>query len=163
MAFARQLPPAKVPVNLNNVVLESLYLFEERCAKAGTQLVRDLAPDLPEITVDPGQINQILVNLMVNAIQAMPAGGILTVATRQAEEGICLIAQDTGIGMSEDVKKRIFLPFFTTKDINEGTGLGLAVVHGIVTSHGGRITVETREQKGTRFEIHLPLRTRKQP
>jgi len=158
MAFARQLPPAKAPVNLNDVVNDSLYLFEARCAKSGIELVRDLAPNLPEITVDPGQINQVLVNLVVNAIQTMPEGGSLSVKTRETEEGGCLIVEDSGHGMSEELKKQIFLPFFTTKDINEGTGLGLAVVHGIVTSHGGRITVETREGEGTRFAIYLPSR-----
>jgi two-component system NtrC family sensor kinase len=162
MAFARQLPPAKVPVDLNDVVNESLYLFEARCAKSGIELVRDLAPNLPEITIDPGQMNQVLVNLVVNAIQAMPKGGSLSVKTRETEEGGCLIVEDTGLGMSEESKKQIFLPFFTTKDINEGTGLGLAVVHGIVSSHGGRITVKTREGEGTRFAIHLPSRGPKQ-
>jgi signal transduction histidine kinase len=84
------------------------------------------------------------------------------VKTRETEEGGCLIVEDTGLGMSEESKKQIFLPFFTTKDINEGTGLGLAVVHGIVSSHGGRITVKTREGEGTRFAIHLPSRGPKQ-
>jgi signal transduction histidine kinase len=157
MAFARQLPQKKVPVNLNDIVNEGIYFFEARCGKAGIELVRRLATDLPEITVDPGQMNQALVNLVVNAIQAMPKGGTLTVETHVAEGELCLAVEDTGIGMSEEIKRQIFLPFFTTKDVNEGTGLGLAVVHGIVASHNGKITVETEEGRGTQFVIRLPV------
>ncbi len=157
MTFARQLPPRKAPVNLNDVVTEGIYFFEARCVKAGIQLVLRLADDMPRITADPGQINQVLVNLVVNAIQAMPQGGMLTVETRVRGDSVCLSVEDTGAGMTEELKDQIFLPFFTTKDINEGTGLGLAVVHGIVTSHGGRIAVETEIGVGTRFSIYLPL------
>jgi signal transduction histidine kinase len=87
----------------------------------------------------------------------MPEGGTLTMETQATEEGICLSVEDTGAGMSGELISQIFLPFFTTKDIDQGTGLGLAVVHGIVTSHGGKIAVETELGKGTRFLIHLPL------
>jgi signal transduction histidine kinase len=157
MTFARQLPPKKVPVNLNDIVTDGIYFFDARCVKADIQLVCRLASDLPMITADPGQINQALVNLVVNAIQAMPEGGTLTIETRVNETGIGVVVEDTGTGISEDITNQIFVPFFTTKDINEGTGLGLAVVHGIVTSHGGKITVKTEVGKGTRFLIDLPL------
>jgi signal transduction histidine kinase len=147
MMFARQLPPRKAPVNLNEIVEEGLYFFEARCVKAGIELNRR---------------HQVLVNLVVNAIQAMRDGGTLTVETRAGKRAIRLCVEDTGIGMSEELRKQIFLPFFTTKDLHEGTGLGLAVVHGIVTSHGGTITVRTKEGKGTRFVIRLPLKARKE-
>jgi signal transduction histidine kinase len=163
MAFARQLPPKRTPVNLNHILNEGLFFFEARCLKAGIELVRRLAVDLPAITVDPGQMNQVLVNLVVNAIQAMPEGGILTVGTKASDEWVSLSIADTGEGMSEELKKQIFLPFFTTKDISEGTGLGLAVVHGIVTSHEGKITVKTQEGRGTRFLVQLPVESRQQP
>jgi two-component system NtrC family sensor kinase len=162
MMFARQLPPKTAPVNLNNIVTDSVYFFEARSLKADIQLVCKLDPDLPRITVDPGQINQVLVNLVVNAIQAMPDGGKLTIETRLTGDEICLIVEDTGTGISEDLTKQIFLPFFTTKDINEGTGLGLAVVHGIISSHRGRIAVESEPRKGSRFLIYLPLTGSKQ-
>jgi signal transduction histidine kinase len=87
----------------------------------------------------------------------MTEGGTLTIETRVTETGIGVVVEDTGTGISEDITNQIFVPFFTTKDINEGTGLGLAVVHGIVTSHGGKITVKTEVGKGTRFLIDLPL------
>ncbi len=157
MTFSRQLPPKKSPVNLNDLVKEGIYYFEARCAKAGIELDLDLGDNLPRITVDSGQMNQVLVNLVVNAIQAMQDGGRLTVATRATEEAVFLSVEDTGTGMSEDTKSQIFLPFFTTKDVHEGTGLGLAVVHGIVSSHGGDIMVDTEEARGTKFQISFPL------
>ena len=154
---ARQMPLKTTQVNLNQVVEDGLYLLEARCAKRGIELVRSLSPDLPEITADPAQLNQILVNLVVNSAQVMPEGGRLTVGTLAREDHVSLIVEDTGIGMSEEVIKQIFIPFFTTKDVDQGTGLGLAVVHGIVTSHGGTIKVESKVGRGTRFEVQLPI------
>jgi len=153
------MPPKKALVNLNQVVTEGLYFFESRCSKAGIELVRSLSPDLPELIVDQGQLTQVLVNLIVNAVQAMPEGGKLTVQTLSSDGHVSLIVEDTGIGMSEEVVRQIFIPFFTTKDVNEGTGLGLPVVHGIVTSHGGSIKVESKMGDGTQFKIQLPVRT----
>jgi signal transduction histidine kinase len=158
MLFARQTPPMKTQVNLNQVIEEGLYFLESRCVRAGIELVRLLSPDVPEIIADPGQITQVLVNLAVNSFQAMPDGGKLTIMTQVIDDHIRLVVKDTGIGMNEDVKSQIFLPFFTTKEISEGTGLGLAVVHGIVTSHHGSIHVESTVGSGTQFEIHLPIR-----
>ncbi len=157
MLFARQMPPQKTRVNLNVAVEDGLYFLESRCAKSGVVLERDLSPQLPEITADPSQLHQVLVNLVVNAIQAMAEGGTLRITTRTADAHVLLVVEDNGLGMSKDVLSRIFLPFFTTKDINEGTGLGLAVVHGIVNAHGGQIHVESTPDVGTRFEIRLPV------
>jgi signal transduction histidine kinase len=106
---------------------------------------------------DASQLQQVLVNLVVNAIQAMPMGGRLTLRTAAAPPDLCLTVEDTGVGMSESVLGRIFTPFFTTKEVGQGTGLGLPVVHGIVTSHGGRIRVSSRPGAGSRFEIYLPV------
>ncbi len=156
MVFARQVPARKAPVSLNRVVEDSLYFLEVRCAKAGTRIVCDLAPDVPEIQGDPAQLTQVLVNLVVNAVQAMPEGGTLTVRTRANGSAAALIVEDTGTGMDAEVLGKIFLPFFTTKDVNEGTGLGLPVVHGIVSAHGGVLDVQSQPGQGTRFEIRLP-------
>jgi two-component system NtrC family sensor kinase len=154
---ARQMPPRKTQVNLNQVVEDGLYLFEARCAKEGIEVVRSLSPDLPEVTADPGQLNQVLVNLVVNAVQAMPEGGRLTVQTLARADWVSLVVEDTGVGMSEEVLRQIFIPFFTTKSVDQGTGLGLAVVHGIVTAHGGAIKVESQVDRGTRFEVQFSL------
>jgi signal transduction histidine kinase len=156
MAFARQVPPQKKRVNLNKVVEAALYFFEARSAKSDIRLVRRLAENLPGTTIDPGQITQVLVNLVVNAIQALDRGGTLTVGTGATDEEIFISVGDTGSGMDGEIADKIFLPFFTTKDVDEGTGLGLAVVHGIVTSHGGRIDVETELGKGSTFRVWLP-------
>ena len=156
MWFARELPPSKSKVNLNNIVNEGLYLLEARCAKAGITLVRALAPDLPDIVADAAQLQQVLVNLVVNATQAMPGGGTITIITRFNDDLVSVIVEDTGVGMPEEVRERVFIPFFTTKDVDEGTGLGLAVVHGIVSSHGADIRVESKEGEGSRFEIRFP-------
>ena len=159
MIFGRQTPPMKTKVNLNQVIEEGCYFLESRCVQAGVKLVRSLSADPPEITADPDQIKQVLVNLLVNSLQAMPKGGELKVETVVSKDHVSLIVQDTGTGMSEEVKKQIFTPFFTTKGVDHGTGLGLAVVHGIVTSHKGSIKVESKVNCGTRFEIQLPIKT----
>ena len=156
MLFARQMPPQKTQINLNQVVEEGLYFLESRCAKEGIKVKRLLSSDLPEITADPAQLTQVLVNIVVNAIQAMPNGGNLTIQTNASDQYVLLIVEYIGAGMSKNVMKQIFLPFFTTKEVGQGTGLGLAVVHGIVTSHGGSINVESEAGQGTRFEIQIP-------
>ncbi|RKX77097.1 MAG: hypothetical protein DRP87_10090 [Spirochaetes bacterium] len=156
LLFARQMPTRKTRLNLNDVVKEGLYFLESRCAKEGIKLKTDLSENLPEIEADPSQIQQVLVNLVVNAVQSMKHGGRLDVVTRASSTYVALIVSDTGPGMSEDIKRQIFLPFFTTKEVGHGTGLGLAVVHGIVSSHGGDIKVESEEGKGATFEIRLP-------
>jgi two-component system NtrC family sensor kinase len=158
MFFARQMPPEKVPCDLNQIVEEGIYFLGARCAKAGIELVRDLAVDLPMIIADPSQLHQVLINLAVNAMQAMPQGGSLTIRTSADTGFVSLTVEDTGTGMTDDVIKQIFVPFFTTKDVDEGTGLGLAVVHGIVSSHGGAIDVESEHGHGSRFVVRLPMR-----
>jgi two-component system NtrC family sensor kinase len=97
------------------------------------------------------------VNLVVNAIQAMPQGGKVTIETRRDKDSAWLIVSDTGCGMTDAVRQNIFTPFFTTKDVNEGTGLGLAVVHGIIASHNGHIRVQSAPGKGSRFDVELPV------
>ncbi len=157
LIFFRQMPTKMTPSDLNQIVEDGLYFLESRCAKEGVTLIRMLDYNLPRLTVDPSQITQVLVNLVVNAIQAMPEGGTLKVETCGKNDSVLIVVEDTGHGMSDDILKQIFLPFFTTKDVGEGTGLGLAVVHGIVTSHGGSIKIDSTFGKGSRFEIKLPL------
>lgn len=157
LTLARETPPKQTGISLNKVVEESLYFLESRCVKEGIELVRELSPALPRIVGDPGQLQQVLVNLVVNAIQAMPRGGRLTIKTSPAREHVSLWVEDTGVGMTKGVESQIFVPFFTTKEIGRGTGLGLAVAHGIVTAHGGVIRVESALGTGTTFEVQLPL------
>jgi signal transduction histidine kinase len=157
LVFARETTPEKTQVNLNSLVEDGLHFLQSRCAKIGIELVRNLSEGLPEITADRSQLLQVLTNLTVNSIQAMPAGGSLTITTTRDDGHVLLIVEDTGAGMSDEVMKKIFNPFFTTKDVDEGTGLGLSVVHGIVTSHGGTIEVESKVGRGTKFTVRLPV------
>jgi signal transduction histidine kinase len=158
LLFARQTTPEKTQVNLSEVVAEGLLFLEARCAKEGIELVRRISPRLPDITADPAQLKQVLFNLVVNAFQAMDSGGQIIVETEHHDGSVWLTVSDTGRGMSDEVLERIFLPFFTTKEVGQGTGLGLPVVHGIITSHGGSINVTSKLGEGTCFEIRLPVR-----
>lgn len=157
LIFSRQMPTRKEQTNLNELIKEGLYFLESRCIKEGIELDYSFVQDLPEIIIDPSQLRQVVVNLGVNAIQAMPQGGKLHIKTQAYNDHISIMMEDTGVGMSPEVLKQIFLPFFTTKDVGEGTGLGLSVVHGIVSSHGGSVKVDSTPGIGTTFEIQLPL------
>ena len=157
LLFARQSPPQAAAVDLTFLVEDVLGFFETRWARGGVRLIRALSvAPRPVVDADRGQLRQVLVNLLVNAAQAMPRGGDLTVRTRSTDDRVELVVEDTGLGMSDEVRSQIFLPFFTTKDVNEGTGLGLSVVHGIVTAHGGHIDVESAPGRGSRFTVSLP-------
>jgi len=156
MIFARQMPTRKTALNLNGVIAQGLSFLETRITNGGIELVWATQEDLPIIEADPAQIQQVLVNLAVNAIQAMPEGGTLTIETSARDEVVSLIVEDSGTGMNKEVLEQIFNPFFTTKGVAHGTGLGLSVVHGIVTSHGGKVLVESEPGKGSRFEVLLP-------
>jgi signal transduction histidine kinase len=156
MLFARHEPPRKTVVRLESVVGDALDLLAARCAQCGVVVERDFAEGLPEIVADAAQMRQVVVNLAVNAIQAMPAGGKLLVRIAAEGDVVYVEVVDDGAGMDEATRRRIFTPFFTTKDVGEGTGLGLAVVHGIVASHGGTIEVESAPGRGSRFCVRLP-------
>src|SRR5207249_8178546 len=133
-----------------------------RLSGSDVQLARPLAPDLGAVKADPGQLEQIIINLAVNARDAMPGGGRLTieaanmvVETRPGRY-VMLAVSDTGIGMDEQNKARVFEPFLTTKESGKGTGLGLATVYGIVKQAGGFITVDSEPGRGTSFKVYLP-------
>jgi signal transduction histidine kinase len=155
MLFSRQVPPKMQNVNLNKLIEEGFYFLENRCEKQGITIEYDLQQNLPEIVADASQIHQVLVNLSVNAMQAMPQGGTISIKTSCHDGNIELQVSDTGIGMDKDLLQKIFVPFFTTKDVDQGTGLGLPVVHGIISSHHGAIKVESNPGKGSTFRIFL--------
>jgi len=163
MIFSRQVSVEKKRVSPNQIVEDSVYYFKSRCLKEGIDLDISLEPDIPAILADPVQINQVIVNIVVNAMQAMPDGGSLNLQTRFSDNTIMLIINDTGQGMNEDVLQEIFHPFYTTKEAGkgaeEGLGLGLSVVDGIIKSHNGEIEVKSEPGKGTEFIIKLPIIT----
>lgn len=157
MLFSRQIPPQKTRVNLNQLIQNGLYFLMSRCEKNGIKVIREFSNNICSIVADSSQLYQVLVNLVVNAIQAMPEGGEIRIKTHCASSKVSFSVEDNGIGMSKETLKQIFIPFFTTKDITEGTGLGLAVVHGIVSSHGGSIKVVSKKNEGSKFEVFLPV------
>jgi signal transduction histidine kinase len=117
-----------------------------------------LGENLPRILIDVNQIKQVFINMMNNAIQAMPNGGNLTIRTLAEQEHVTVQFVDTGVGVPQKYLDKIFDPFFTTKPAVKGTGLGLSISYGIIKKHGGTILVESQEGKGTTFTIKLPLR-----
>lgn len=158
LVFSRQVPPEKKNVNLNEIVKNGIQFLSEKCVNEGIEVVCSLFPNLPEIAADAVQLNQVLVNLMVNAVQSMEAkGGKIEIETKFDDQDVCLSVKDTGQGMTREVLDKIFTPFFTTKDVGHGTGLGLPLAHGIVTSHNGSISVESKTGEGTCFEVRIPI------
>jgi two-component system, cell cycle sensor histidine kinase and response regulator CckA len=157
LSFSRHEPPAPRRLNVDAVVLDVEVMLR---GMIGTRvrLIMDLDGALPAISADPNQLRRLLINLAINARDAMPTGGILTIETRHAAgEGVVeLNVRDTGTGMDEAVRARLFEPFFTTKAAGKGTGLGMAAVQRIVTQCGGWIEVDTEPGLGTTFSIGLP-------
>jgi two-component system, cell cycle sensor histidine kinase and response regulator CckA len=157
LSFSRCEKPTPRRLNVDAVVLDVEAMLR---GLIGTRvrLVMDLDGELPEVSADPNQLRRLLVNLAVNARDAMPTGGVLTIETRHAAgEGVVeMHIRDTGTGMADEVRARLFEPFFTTKPVGKGTGLGLAAVQTIVTQCGGWIEVDTAPGQGTTFSIGLP-------
>ncbi len=157
MYFARQLPPQLLDIDFNDVVKQALSIIESSARQKSIQIIHDFSDSLPTISADPQHIKQVVVNLVANGIQAMDDSGTLTVSTEYHDSDVYLIVEDTGPGIEPEVLKQIFTPFFTTKDIDQGTGLGLSVVHGIVEAHEGVIQIHSTPGKGTRVEVTFPL------
>ncbi len=153
LRMARPQRPSLEPTEITEVLTSVLDFSREELERAGVQVVRDFAPDTPEVVADEGQLRQVFLNLLRNAREAMPDGGRLTVATRYDEHEVEVSLQDTGRGMSEAVRARIFEPFFSTKE--DGTGLGLAVCQQILKAHGGSLSCQSEAGQGTTFTVRL--------
>jgi len=156
--FARQSPPRFWEVDINEVINRSFELAAHSAQLQHVQVVKELAPSLPTTMADFDQLQQVFTNLIMNAIQAMPEGGTLTIRTSASDTQVKIDVQDTGIGISPENMRKLFTPFFTTKREVKGVGLGLAVSYGIIQRHRGRIEVQSKEGKGTTFTVYLPLR-----
>jgi PAS domain S-box-containing protein len=171
LAFSRKQPAHLESLDLNNAIRDTKALLDMLLGEA-YDIVLELENGLPEILIDPGQVTQILMNLAVNARDAMPDGGRLSISTQshafhaedaalipEARPGnfVCLSVADTGLGMDSEVQKRLFEPFFTTKEIGRGTGLGLSVIYGIVKQNAGWINVYSEPWKGSCFKIFVPV------
>jgi PAS domain S-box-containing protein len=155
LAFSRKQVLAPQLLDLNGVVADTERMLR-RIIGEDISLTTRLQRPLPAIKADRGQLEQVLLNLAVNARDAMPLGGMLTIRTMSNGGDVVLDITDTGSGMSDEVKRRVFEPFFTTKPVGKGTGLGLAAVHGFVTQSRGSVTVTSEPGRGTSFRISLP-------
>ena len=154
--FGRESIPMKTFVSMNKILDKTLALVENQTLFQDVEITREYDERIPELEGDPNQLEQVFMNIIINAAQAMPAGGRLAIKTWCDEEMVMIRIADTGCGISGENLERIFDPFFTTKD-QQGTGLGLSVSYGIVENHGGDIRVESRPSQGTAFTIRLPV------
>jgi two-component system NtrC family sensor kinase len=157
--FSRQTIPRKEPFSLNQIVSDAVSLIRTQARFSNVEIVEDYAADLPSVVVDQSQLREVLLNIGLNALDAMPGGGSLRLSTsRSADRGsVRVTVEDTGAGIPQEHIPRLFDPFFTTKERGKGTGLGLAVSYGIVQAHAGSIEVESIAGKGSKFTIVLPL------
>jgi two-component system, NtrC family, sensor kinase len=151
--FARQRTPQPSELELSALARETVQLVSTLATRSAVTL--QVAGDEARVNADAGQLQQVLTNLIVNAVQASAAGGAVQIETGSDEQGAYLRVSDRGVGIAPEALPRIFEPFFTTKDVGQGTGLGLAVAHGIVEEHGGRIEVESAPGDGARFTVRL--------
>ena len=157
LAFARRKTPERQAVDLGEIVDDSLEMFEERITHSRITVDKTVESSLPPVCADCDQLIQVLINLVMNSIHAMPEGGRLRLSLAREGSRVCLGLSDTGHGMPEEICSKVFEPFFTTNDFGKRIGLGLTVVKGIIEEHGGTIAVESVVDKGTTFWIRLPL------
>jgi CheY-like chemotaxis protein len=170
LAYGRKQDLQPVDLNVNAVITHTMDQFLSRLIGEDISIIRNLADDLPPITADRNQLEQIIINLAVNARDAMPTGGTITIDTSIVYPGrkkkqrnnphVQLAITDTGIGMSPETQKHIFEPFFTTKAEGKGTGLGLFTTYGYVKQFGGSLSVSSKEGEGSTFQIHFPVAKR---
>jgi two-component system, NtrC family, sensor kinase len=158
LSFARRIDPATRACDVNALAAEVAGLSEQRARYANIELQLSLAPDLPAIEAPVSEMQQVLLNLVNNAVDAMNGrGGVLRISTRRDGDRLALAVSDQGEGVSKDNLARIFDPFFTTKPVGKGVGLGLSIVYGIVKKMGGDIAVDSEEGRGATFSVRLPL------
>ncbi len=164
LAYGRPSAAPRTPLDLSLPVRRALSLVEDQASRQGVRTVDDLGRGLPYVEASASDLEQVFLNLFLNALDAMPDGGVLAVTaapgtTRLANgtAGVQVVVADTGPGIPEDLCEHVFEPFFTTKEEGRGSGLGLAVCQGIVRSHGGEIEVEAAPGHGARFAVRLPV------
>jgi len=153
--FARQTEPMLRLSDINQVIEQVLAMVGHQAKLQNIEVVKEFSPSLPKVMADFDQLQQIFTNLTLNAIQAMPDGGRLTIRSSAVDGEVRIDVQDTGYGISKENMSKLFTPFFTTKAKDKGVGLGLAVVHGIIERHKGRIKVQSEVGKGTTFSVYL--------
>lgn len=160
LGFARASAAEKAPANINDIIFRSLNIVRNKADFFNIKLITDFDESLASVKADPSQLQQVFLNMIVNAADAIDGKGTMTITTRNLteknEDFVEIVFSDTGSGISEEDMEKIFEPFFTTKPVGKGTGLGLAVSHGIIQDHGGKISVKSKVGEGTSFHIKLP-------
>lgn len=161
LGFSRAIPAERTDININNTIRHVLDIIQNQAKFHNIKIEKDLSPSLPHIQVDASQLEQVYMNMLINAADAMNDRGQIRITTKRVKEDhrefIEIEFADTGPGIPEEHLSRLFEPFFTTKPVGKGTGLGLAVSHGIIRKHGGNIRVKSTLGKGTSFYIRLPI------
>jgi len=161
--FSRSERPEFEPLAVSAVVDETLKLVRNQIMLSGIQVEKDIPPEVPLIYGDRKSLQQVFLNLFINAIQAMPDGGILQIGVHMEDGQMKINVEDTGEGIEPEHLPHIFDPFYTTKEVGRGTGLGLSVTYGIIEKHGGHIEAHSQKGRGTMFTIILPIAPQKQP
>jgi signal transduction histidine kinase len=154
--FARLYPRQKTPTDLRDILENTLNLirYDKNFRKIA---IRTDVQDTPKLKIDPDQIQQVFLNLILNARDAMPDGGSLDISVKQDDGHVLMLFADTGRGIDADVRDKVFDPFFSTKGPTKGTGLGLSICYSIIKDHGGTIEIDSEKDKGTRFTIKIPV------
>jgi signal transduction histidine kinase len=158
LKFARFSPSDFQELSLNSLMIDTLSLLEHQFKRNGISIELDLEPALPQTIGSGGKLQQVFMNLFLNAKDAMPDGGNLKLKTFVQDSELVVRVSDTGVGISKEEVKRIYDPFFTTKSVGKGTGLGLSVSYGIIQEHSGRISVDSKPGEGTTFSLYFPVR-----
>jgi signal transduction histidine kinase len=162
LSYCRPSGAARASLDIRVPIGKALAMVETRAVNMGIQVEQDLAPDLPPVCANGQEMEQVALNLLLNALDAMPAGGRMNISARtertlpEDREMVVVSVADTGSGIPPDIRDRIFEPFFTTKQSGRGTGLGLSICEGLIRSHGGRIDIASSPGKGSRFDVTLP-------
>jgi two-component system NtrC family sensor kinase len=156
LSFSKPEEETRRKINVNELLEGILLMMERQMKEANIRVETYFEEDLPEAMASTNQMRQVLLNMFKNAKEAMPKRGMLTVRTERHENQVFIHIQDTGVGIPDEIRNKIFEAFFTTKQKVKGVGLGLSVCYGILKDHGGEIAVESEEGKGTTFIISLP-------
>jgi PAS domain S-box-containing protein len=162
LSFSKPEEEARKQVNLNELVEGILLMMERQMRESNIKVETDFDQGVPSVMASTNQMRQVMLNMFKNAKEAMPNGGTLTVRTLKEDQNVLVHIQDTGVGIPEEIRNKIFEAFFTTKQKVKGVGLGLSVCYGIIKDHGGEIKVESEEGKGTTFMISLPIESQNQ-
>jgi len=164
LEFTRQTRHLMQPNNINEALIRTLFLLENQTLFQNIDLHKDFQPDLPLVTSDAQQLYHLMMNIILNAAQAMDGNGTLHLKTYYLErqDRVCIVISDSGPGIPEEALPHVFEPFFTTKDEGKGTGLGLSLAYNIVESHGGRMSARNNPEKGASFIIELPSASKDQ-